>query len=182
MAEIGGTVTDHVEPTGLGSDGREGVCAMLSQKLPSTDVWKAIDIYLSVAYTGANPPSAVRAKLETLRSLSQADFYQSPVFERDPVSAGQKLSLRLGNRMYPHMKLTIERSPDKAGYLFRADTHDRHACPQPGSRDYAAFTQLMENNQKIAQAIEQAWADQQLPTFKTYLREDLARRARESNG
>ena len=151
---------------------------MLSQKLPNTEVWKAIDIYLTLAYTAA-PPSAVRAKLETLRSLSQEDFYKSPVFERDQ-AGNQKLSLRLGNKLYPHMKLTIERSPDKMGYLFRADTHDRHACPQPGSRDYAAFTQLMENNQKIAQAIEQAWADQRLPTFKTYLREDLARRAKQT--
>ena len=150
---------------------------MLSQKLPSKEVWRAIEIYLSLAYSSA-PPSAVKAKLETLRSVSPEDFYQSPVFERDSGS-NQKLSLRLGNRFYPHMKLTIERSPDKLGYLFRADTHDRHACPQPGSRDYAAFTQLMENNQNIAQSIEQAWAEQHLPTFKTYLREDLARRGRE---
>jgi hypothetical protein len=39
----------------------------------------------------------------------------------------------------------------------------------------------MESNQKLAQAIEQAWADQNLHTFKTFLREDLARRAKETH-
>jgi hypothetical protein len=100
------------------------VRVMLWQKLPTTDVWKAIDIYLAVAYAAA-PPSAVRAKLDTLRSLSAPeDFFQSPVFERDNAAAPQKLSLRLGNRFYPHMKLTIERAPDKSGYLSR-----RHPRP-----------------------------------------------------
>jgi hypothetical protein len=38
------------------------------------------------------------------------------------------------------------------------------------------FAELMAKNQAIAQAIESAWADRKLPTFKTFLREDLARR------
>ncbi len=153
---------------------------MQLQTLPTAEVWRAIEVYLSLAYT-STLPSAVRAKLETLRSLKADEFYQSPIFERDGAGGSpQKVSLRLGNRLYPHMKLTIERSPDKSGYLFRADTHDKHVCPAPGTRDYAAFTQLMENNQKLAQAIETGWAEQRLPTFKTYLREDLARRGKAS--
>ncbi len=74
------------------------------------------------------------------------------------------------------MKMVIERSPDGAGHLFCADTHDRHVCPVPGSRDYEAFKQLMEMNQIISGKIEAAWSDHQFPTFKTFLREDLARR------
>ena len=109
--------------------------------------------------------------------MNDGDFYGSSIFESDSASASSKLSLRLGNRFYPHMKLTIERSPDKQSYLFRADTHDRHICPAPGTRDYAAFCELMDNNQKLAQAIEASWAAQHLATFKTYLRDDLARRA-----
>jgi hypothetical protein len=38
------------------------------------------------------------------------------------------------------------------------------------------FTQLMESNQKLAESIEAAWDVSGLPTFKRYLREDLARR------
>lgn len=149
---------------------------MLLDKLPVAQVWRAIDLYLGAAYPGP-PPSPVRAKLDTLRSLKDEDFYASAVFERDSTTTPSKLSLRLGNRFYPHMKLTIERSPDKHGFLFRADTHDRHICPAAGTREYTAFCQLMENNQKLAQDIETLWAGEHLATFKTYLRDDLARRA-----
>src|SRR5258708_25296109 len=149
---------------------------MVAGNLATADVWKAIDLYLGLAY-GGPVPSPVRSKLEMLRSMSAEDFYASPIFERDSKTAPSKLSLRLGNKMYPHMKLTIERSPDKNGFLFRADTHDQHVCPAVGSREYQAFCQLMESNQKLAQAIETGWAEMGLPTFKTYLREDLARRA-----
>lgn len=155
---------------------------MLAQKLPPEQVWRAIDLYLAHAYSGPLP-SPVRAKLDTLRSLSAEDFYESPIFERDapqPPKSPNKLSLRLGNKFYPHMKLTIERSPDKHGFLFRADTHDEHCCPAPGTRDHAAFRKLMEVNQQVAQMIEAEWAKEGLPTFKTYLRDDLARRVKEA--
>jgi hypothetical protein len=36
--------------------------------------------------------------------------------------------------------------------------------------------QLMDQNHRMAQEIETAWAEASLPTFKTYLRDDLARR------
>jgi hypothetical protein len=138
-------------------------------------VWKAIDAFLKVAY-GGPPPSAVRSRLETLRALDPDSFYDSPVFERRGEGAAARLFLRLGNRFYPHMKLAIERRPDRHGYLFRADTHDSHCCPSPASREYAAFRQLMEANQGVAQAIEAAWETEHLPTFKTFLKEDLALR------
>ena len=108
--------------------------------------------------------------------MSTEDFYASPIFERDSKTAPSKLSLRLGNKTYPHMKLTIERSPDKNGYLFRADTHDRHCCPPQGAREHEQFVALMAKNQQVAQSVESAWADMGLPTFKTWLRDDLARR------
>ena len=148
---------------------------MLPREVPVAVTLKAIEIYLSQAYT-AQPPSPVRARLETLRALAPDAFYESPAFERDSQSHPTKLSLRLGNKFYPHMKLTIERRPDKAGFLFRADSHDSHCTPAPGSREHGAFCELMSLNQKIAQAIETAWADEHLPTFKTFLRDDLAKR------
>ena len=61
-------------------------------------------------------------------------------------------------------------------WLFRVDAHDKHACPSPKAPEYAAFCQLMTQNQELLGKIEAAWADQGLPTFKTYLRADLARR------
>ena len=147
-------------------------------------VWRAITTYLSHAYDGApNPhgmpastPSAVRSRLESLRMAPAADFFASPVFERDSAASPTKYSLRLGNRTYPHMKLVVDRAPDGRGHLFRADTHDGHCRPTPGSRDYPVFCQLMETNRQLAGRIEAAWEAQGIPTFKTFLRDDLARR------
>jgi hypothetical protein len=149
-------------------------------KPPGQDLWRAIDAYLAVAYGGAPLPSAIRARLETLRAAtvtSDDALYNSPTFERDhKVHPPPKLGVRLGNRFYPHMKLVVERSPDGAGYLFRADTHDQHIRPAPGSREYDAFCKLMEDNQRLAEAIDARWEQLGLPTFRQFLRQDLARR------
>ncbi len=140
-------------------------------------VWRAIEAYVKVAFNG-EPPSAVRSRLETLRALGDGAFYDSAVFEKKTEGTpGARVLLRLGNQCYPHMKMAIERRPDGHGYLFRADTHDAHCCPATTSREYQAFRQLMELNQSVAQAVEVEWEREGLPTFKTYLKEDLARRA-----
>jgi hypothetical protein len=158
---------------------------MAWQKPEPALVWRAVTTYLAVCYGGppggnevpASTPSAVKARLDSLRHAPATEFYGSPVFERDVSSpAPAKYSLRLGNRHYPHMKLVIERAPDARGFLMRADTHDAHVRPAPGSRDHAVFTQLMELNRKVADRIEAAWEEQGIPTFKSFLRKDLARR------
>ncbi|HWE04290.1 MAG TPA: hypothetical protein VG326_17930 [Tepidisphaeraceae bacterium] len=140
-----------------------------------SETWKAIDLYLSLAY-GGEPPLAVRARLDAMRASSEDEFYRIAAFERMPAEHPAKYSLRLGNRYYPHMKLVIECAPDGTHVLFRADTHDRHVQPKPNSPEAAAFSELSRNNQELAQQIESAWDEQGLPTFKRYLRDDLARR------
>lgn len=145
-------------------------------KWPEQSVlWKAIDCYLQVAY-GGPPPSAVRARLDTLHALQPDSFYDSTVFEKRGEGAAAKLLLRLGNPAYPHMKLCVERRPDRQGFLFRADTHDAHCCPIAGSREYGPFRKLMDMNREIAQKIEAAWEEAGVPTFKTFLKQDLAKR------
>lgn len=135
---------------------------------------RAIDTYVKLAYEG-DPPAVVRSTLATLRGWA-GKFYACPVFTKDANTPPDKYSMRLGNRFYPHMKLTIQRATDGQTFLFRADTHDRHICPPEGAPEHAEFTDLMTKNQQIASAIEAAWAEQGLPTFKTWLRDDLARR------
>ena len=150
------------------------------QKPNPAIVWKAIDAYLKGAYP-ADPPAPIRQRLESLRAVADAAFLASDAFERDSSADPSRYALRLGNRFFPHMKLVIERSPD-GGYLFRADTHDRHCQVPPSSPEYADFCQLMARNHQIAQAIELAWENQGLPTFKTFLRRDLDRRRRCAEG
>jgi hypothetical protein len=139
-------------------------------------VWRAIDSYLSIAYT-TEPSATVRTRLDSLRAANDDSFFENSIFENDKQDPPQRYCLRLGNRFYPHMKLVIERTPDGAGYMFRADTHDKHVRPAPGSKEYSVFCELMENNQKLAEQIDARWEQQGIPTFKQYLKKDLARRA-----
>jgi hypothetical protein len=143
----------------------------------SAVVFRAIDIYLHHAYARGIPPKAVQARVEQLRRTDPAELFSCPVLEHDRKNpASQRHVLRLGNRFYPHMKLCIEPRPDRQGYLFRADTHDRHVRPPEGSKDAALFNQIVEQNAALSKEIEAAWAEAGVPTFRTYLKEDLARR------
>ena len=148
----------------------------MSWQRPSpTQVWQAIETYLQLAYDHSLP-STVSVRIAALQSTTDDTFYQSDVFERDSAEEPSHFGLRLGNRFYPHAKLVISRAPDGCNALFLADTHDRHCCPDPSSPDYSKFRVLMEQNDQIAQQVEQAWAKQGLPTFRQLLRQDRDRR------
>jgi hypothetical protein len=176
-------------------------------KPASATLWRAIGTYLRVAYDGESggpdgipggTPSPVRTKLQVLRSTDERELYESHIFERDVAappnpdpatgqghlhpSRPRRYLLRLGNRNYPHMKMVIDRAPDGRGFLFRADTHDNHVRPKPGSRDEKPFLELMEKNRQVAEAIEAAWEQEGLPTFKKFLRDDLERRKAAAQG
>ena len=138
---------------------------------------RAIEIYLNHAYggAGADLPPRVKSQLDVLKGW-KGRFYRSPVFAADNVDAPKRYTMRLGNRDYPHMKLSLDLSPDGRRFLFRVDTHDAHACPPADAPEHAAFRAMMDRNQRLSTDIEAAWAAEGLPTFKTYLRDDLARR------
>ena len=137
-------------------------------------VQKAIDIYLAQAYPDG-PPMTVRSMVSTLRSYA-GDFFKAPTFVKDDPKSPKKYTLRLGNKHYPHMKLVYELGPDGRTFLFRADSHDAHCCPPAGTPEHDAFRALMTSNQQMVTAIENAWADANVPTFKTFLKLDLAKR------
>ena len=145
------------------------------------DVLRAVDVYVDVAYGPEKLPLTVQSQLAVLRSW-KGPFFRNPVIASDGGQPPKRYSIRLGNRYYPHMKLAIERSPDGTGYLFRADTHDAHCCPPMGHPEHAAYRHMMERNQELASKIEAALAEAGLPTFKTYLQHDLARRQAARNG
>ena len=148
----------------------------MPSKLPDQALTqKAIEIYLANAYDAA-PPLAVRSLLNLLKSWA-GDFYAAPAFAKTGEQNLPRCTLRLGNSFYPHMKLALEPTPDGSGYLFKADSHDKHLCPAPTHPDYSAFMDLRSKNQKVVEAIESAWADAGIPTFKTYLKADLSRRS-----
>lgn len=145
------------------------------QRPTAGDLEQALQLYIEHAYVGAAPPTAVRQRTDAVRAAGDAPF-DCPAMEREAGDDPARFNLRLGNRFYPHMKLVVERSPEGRSHLFRADTHDRHIQPPPGSKEADAFRELMAKNLSVANAIEAAWEAAGLPTFKQYLREDLARR------
>ena len=145
-----------------------------------TDVMRAVDSYMKVAYGDDAVPAHVRSQLAVLETW-KGDFFRSPAIASDGGTPPRRYSIRLGNRHYPHMKLAIERSPDGKAYLFRADSHDAHCCPPADRPEYEAFREMMERNRVIVSSVEEAWAAEGLTTFKLYLQQDLARRKVEQN-
>jgi hypothetical protein len=150
---------------------------MPAQRPERETIQKAVDLYLPVAYPDGLPAS-VRSLLAILQTFA-GDIYRSPAVSDDGARPPKRYSLRLGNKFYPHMKIAIELSPDASEFLFRADTHDQHVAPPPEHPEYKAYCEMVVKNQRLASAIEAEWGKAGLDTFKTFLKDDLARRARE---
>jgi hypothetical protein len=149
--------------------------------VPAQILLQAVDVYVQRAYpAGALPPST-HQRIEALRALPPSDPVPESLLEKD-TGATSGYALRLGQPLYPHMKLIIEAAPasDPAtSFLFRVDTHDRHLHAAPGSPDAAWLASIRNSNKQITDQIEAAWSDAGLPTFKDYLRQQLeARKAK----
>ncbi|HZZ44922.1 MAG TPA: hypothetical protein VFE58_18435 [Tepidisphaeraceae bacterium] len=134
----------------------------MSVELPSDEIiFRAIRIYLGRAYGEGGVPKGVEGKVE---ELGRGDVFTNKVVEQGK----GRYWIRLGNRWYPHMKVCMEERPDGRGYLFRADTHDRHVRPAEGSKEAGMFRELVEKNAALSKEIEGAWAEEGIPTFRTY--------------
>ena len=136
---------------------------------------RAIDVYLKHAYQGEFPVR-VRSQMKVLEAW-KGPFIRCSVFAEQPDSPQKRYYIRLGNTFNPHMKLAIEHPPTGDAFIYRVDTHDRHCIPDASSAEYAEFIRIVERNQKLAQEIESALEAEGLPTFKSYLRQDLQKRA-----
>ena len=61
--------------------------------------------------------------------------------------------------------------------MLSVNTHDQVAGLDLGAADVQAFRDLQAENQRLKEAIEQAWDDEGLPTFLRYLRDYIQSRA-----
>jgi hypothetical protein len=141
---------------------------------------QAVDVYLSIAYPAAALPEVVRRRLEWAPGVDPVTLLSNPPFERAnrPGPGWSAIfALRLGNARYPHMKLQIQPWPNAAGFLLSVNTHDQVLALDPNSPDLDAFRTLQAENQRLKEAIEQAWDETGLPTFLRYLREYIATRS-----
>ena len=144
----------------------------------------ATTIYLSLAYPTGAVPNVVERRL-VWRDVTAADeLLSSPPFERAAKAAGRPAAvyaLRLGNHRYPHMKLQIQPWPNLAGFMLSVNSHDQVSGLESGA-DAQAFRDLQAENQRLKEAIEEAWDNAGLPTFLRYLRDYIKSRADDSTG
>jgi hypothetical protein len=135
---------------------------------------RAVDVYLAFAYDSGVLPDVVRRRLEWDAGLDAGALLTRPPFERvGKAGPGAQaiFALRLGNAHYPHMKLQIQPWPNAAGFLLSVNTHDQVLSLDPNLPDAPAFRALQTENQRLKEAIEQAWDQAGLPTFLRYLRD-----------
>ncbi len=134
----------------------------------------AISLYLEVAWPGETPPG-VAGRLPP-EPLDVAAWLAGDAVERDPPEAtpqeARTLSLRLGNRVYPHMKLRMSRPPHHDEFVFTVDSHDSFLTAR-GDSDAAPLEELKRHNAEVARAIHERWEDAGVPTERSYLRAKL---------
>ena len=140
---------------------------------------QAVDVYLAQAYHGVEPPEVVRCRLAWDATLNAETLLSRPPFEKagnNKTSGAPIYALRLGNVKYPHMKLQIQPWPNRDGFMLSVNTHDQALSLDPDALDLPAFRALQAENQRLKEAVEQAWDDAGLPTFLRYLREYIENR------
>jgi hypothetical protein len=162
--------------------------------IPAKILQQAIDLYLQLAYPasagagGATVPSGIETRVAPIRALPPSAPVPEPLLEKETSTGSNGFALRLGQPLYPHMKIIVEPAPalpcesgERASteMLLRVDTHDRHLHAPPGSPDAAWLASIRASNKQLTEQIEAAWSRAQLPTFKDFLRRQLeAKRAR----
>lgn len=146
--------------------------------IPARQLQQAVAIYLRLAYEGVPIPPSARQCADAIAALPPDSAVSADLLEPMPCGTGTGYALRLGQPLYPHMKLVIEPSPcpTDEGFFFRADAHDRHLHAPPGSPDAAWLASVRLANKTLDEKIGNAWTDAGLPTFKEYLRQQLAAR------
>ena len=141
---------------------------------------QAVEIYLGMAYVSGIFPAAVERRLSWPEGVAVAELLARHPFERADKAADREspiYALRLGNDRYPHMKLQIQHWPNDAGFMLSVNTHDQVSGLSLGEADAQAFRALQAENQRLKEAIEQAWDEAGLPTFLRYLRDYIKSRS-----
>jgi hypothetical protein len=158
--------------------------------VPVSILQQAADLFLRAAYP-AGPPALVAERLVRIHALPPGDV-PPDFFEHDVPGSAGSLALRLGQPVYPFMKLVLDPVPGAAAaggggaaarclgqdFLLRVDSHDQHLHAPPGSPDAAWLAAVRESNKDLGERIEAAWCAAGLPTFKEYLRLQLEARKR----
>ncbi|MGN6367279.1 MAG: hypothetical protein ACTHN5_03370 [Phycisphaerae bacterium] len=151
--------------------------------IPAYILQQAIDLYLKNAYPSGNVPPPTQSRAKPIQDLSPSENVPEFLLETEKSATLHGFALRLGQPLYPHMKLIIEPAPPPSTMLLlRVDAHDRHLHAAPGSPDETWLASIRTSNKELGERIEAAWSSHGLPTFKDFLRSQLAaRKAQQSH-
>src|SRR5689334_16485441 len=84
--------------------------------IPAHILQQAMELYLQAAYPGGIPP-LVQPRVDAVRKLaggSEVPLTGESPLESDPGSVVHSYALRLGQPMYPYMKLVLDPAPAEA--------------------------------------------------------------------
>ena len=145
--------------------------------LPSADhLRRAVAIYVSLAYPSEKPTALQRFELP--EGADAGDWLMTDVAERSPDEHAPRESvrsfaLRLGNWLYPNMKLRVSRPPNGCSTVFHVDAHDAMLKAPPGSPDQLSLQEVKAHNADLVSRITDAWERDGLLTERTYLRQAI---------
>lgn len=126
-------------------------------------VEKAVTIFLDLAYGGGkqrSPDLDLRADADPEQVL---EAFHKEVSEAVPGQRTVRYSLRLGNRNYPFMKLTLQEHLLAGEYYFAVDTHDEMDI-RPDFPDYDAWMAVRKFNLDLKRRIEEQFDAEGLDT------------------
>lgn len=142
---------------------------MRFEKITTTMLQQAIELYLHIAYDDVNERqkhqpnfSAATTLREILTNFIDEGTAELPAW-----------SLRLGSRFYPHTKLILHRSYLPNEYVFTVDRHDCFRFTAPAD-DVKKWEQLQARNYALKKAIEAEWYQHDLPTLRAVKEEFLS--------
>ena len=134
---------------------------------------RAVAIYASLAFPSDQPPSLQRFELPDGADVGawlMTDVAERSPDEDTPLEAVRSFALRLGNCLYPNMKLRISRPPSACCAVFHVDAHDAMLKAPEGSPDQQCLEEVKAHNAELASRITDAWEREGLVTERTYLR------------
>jgi len=111
---------------------------------------KALDIFIDEAYLDADLPEPVA---NLVKAISDVDEF-SKLFTIEGIESPAEgvASARLGNRLYPHMKLVIRKEGNRL--YFAVDTHDGPERIPPSLPGYERFRAVMQENEQIRETVQ----------------------------
>jgi hypothetical protein len=148
--------------------------------LSAEQIHLAISIFLRHAYPGGVPSESAAALLPPEGDFAIEPWMMGTMIERTPLEATYReirtAAIRLGNAVYPNMKLRLARAPKSDAFLLSVDSHDAMLEVPVGSPEEAMLEQLKTHNATVGQAIQTDWDQADLPTERNYMRLLIAQR------